>query len=101
MATENKTRVLVRGGLVFDGTGTEPYEGDVLTEGGQIVDIVARPERISLSDAEIVEAEGLTVIPGLIDAHVHIGAVDVDIQGQYRRYFTSELALSTFSVLGS
>lgn len=93
MATENKTRVLVRGGLVFDGTGTEPYEGDVLTEGDRIVDIVARSERISVSDAVIVEAEGYTVVPGLIDAHVHIGAVDVDIQGQYRRYFASELAL--------
>lgn len=86
-------RVLVRGGLVFDGTGAEPYEGDVLTEGGRIVEILARPERISVSDAQIVEAAGSTVIPGLIDAHVHIGAVDVDIQSQYRKYFTSELTL--------
>jgi len=93
VARKGETRVLVRGGLVFDGTGIEPYEGDVLTEGDRIVDIAARPEHIYVPNVDILEAEGLTVIPGLIDAHVHIGAVDVDIQGQYRRYFTSELAL--------
>lgn len=86
-------RLLIRGGLVFDGTGADSFEGDVLIEDGRIADLAQRPEKLSAENAEVVLAHDRTVLPGLIDAHVHIGAVDVDIQAQYRRYFTSELTL--------
>lgn len=89
----SETRFLIQGGEIFDGTGANSFEGDVLVQGNSIVDLAARPEHLSTRDAEILTAEGCTIIPGLIDAHVHIGAIDVDIQGQYRRYFTSELTL--------
>lgn len=61
--------LLIRGGLVVDGTGAPGCRADVLVEGGRIslVD-TALPGR----DAdEVVDADGLVVAPGFIDVHSH------------------------------
>lgn len=89
----SEKRFVIRGGLIFDGTGSDPFEGDILVEGNQIIDLAQRPEQLTAGDAEVISTHGCTVIPGLIDAHVHIAAIDVNLQSQYRNYFTSELAL--------
>ncbi|RJF90621.1 amidohydrolase family protein [Sphingomonas cavernae] len=59
---------LIRGARVFDGTGAPAKLRDVLVRGDRIV-AVAR--RISARDAEIVDASGMTLIPGLHDLHIH------------------------------
>jgi len=62
---------LIRGGEVFapEALGRK----DVLLAGGAI-EAVAEPGRLRLDGAavEVVEAAGKSVVPGLIDAHVHI-----------------------------
>lgn len=67
-------KILIKNGTLC--TMTEQCEnrkGDILVEDGKIVAI--RPE-IQDEDAEIIEASGLYVMPGLIDAHTHIGLFD-------------------------
>ena len=60
---------------VLDGTRRERREDHhVLVEGGQISEVSDRP--ISSATAEIVDLKGRTLMPGLIDAHVHVIAVD-------------------------
>lgn len=62
---------LIRGGEVF---APEPLgRKDILIAGGAI-EAVAEPGRIRVDglDAEIVDAAGKRVLPGLIDPHVHI-----------------------------
>jgi imidazolonepropionase-like amidohydrolase len=60
---------------VLDGTGRERREDHhVLVEGGQIREVSDRP--ISSATAETVDLKGRTLMPGLIDAHVHVIAVD-------------------------
>jgi len=53
--------------------GPEPLgRKDVLVAGGKILavdDAITKPDRI---DVDAVTADGLLMIPGLIDAHVHI-----------------------------
>ncbi|WP_037577788.1 metal-dependent hydrolase family protein [Phaeacidiphilus oryzae] len=61
------TRTLLSGGQVFDGTGAEVADGDVVVEDGRIVDIGT-----GLDGDERVDVSGLTVLPGLIDCHVHV-----------------------------
>ncbi|ALL79279.1 peptidase M38 (plasmid) [Pseudonocardia sp. EC080610-09] len=58
------------GATVVDGTGSAPQTGRaVLAEDGRIAEVgAARP-----SGAEVVDCAGLTLVPGLIDAHVHFG----------------------------
>ena len=49
--------------------------------------------RTCLKAAGVIDCRGAAVIPGLIDAHVHIGAVEVDFGNQARRKPTSLIAL--------
>lgn len=60
--------VLLRGGLVFDGTGSEPYVADVALRDGRIA---AVGELGGVVAAQTFEVEGKAVAPGFIDSHSH------------------------------
>jgi imidazolonepropionase-like amidohydrolase len=60
--------LLLRGGRVIDGTGAPAVPADVLVRPDEILDV--GPDLVC-EGAEVVDATGLTVMPGLIDAHVH------------------------------
>lgn len=77
---------------VITGTGAAPFPGSVVIEADRVVDVIEGPGRPA-DAAQVVDCRGRTVLPGLIDAHVHIGSLDVDGRAQQRRYFDSEAAL--------
>jgi N-acyl-D-aspartate/D-glutamate deacylase len=62
--------LVIRGGTVVDGTGTEPFLADVAIEGEQIVEI----GKVGGKGKREIEAGGLTVSPGFIDLHTHLDA---------------------------
>jgi imidazolonepropionase-like amidohydrolase/ABC-type multidrug transport system permease subunit len=66
---------LIRGCRIFIGDGRVIESGAVLVRGGKIAEVYAGagPDADSLK-AELVEAAGKTVLPGLIDVHVHLGS---------------------------
>ncbi|NOZ26102.1 MAG: D-aminoacylase [Nitrospirae bacterium] len=58
---------LIRGGIVIDGTGSEPRVANVGIEDGRIVHVGSDE-----TDArDVLDVKGLTVAPGFIDAHAH------------------------------
>ena len=60
--------VLIRDGLIVDGSGAPPYRGDVAVEHGRIV----AAGRIDGGRAErVIEAAGRVVCPGFVDPHSH------------------------------
>lgn len=60
---------------ILDGTENERREDrHVLIEDGRIREVSDRP--IRLAGAETIDLRGRTLMPGLIDAHVHVVAVD-------------------------
>lgn len=60
------------GATILDGTGSEPVPGQtIIWETGVISWIGADSEAI-LDHSLIIDADGGTVLPGLIDSHVHI-----------------------------
>lgn len=63
--------ILIRGGKVYDGTGTEPFPADIAVAGDRIAFVADAKHRQEASVGEIVDAAGLSVAPGFIDAHSH------------------------------
>jgi imidazolonepropionase-like amidohydrolase len=65
--------ILFRVGKLIDGTGAAPLEGAALLVDGDRIVAVGRQADISAPDgAEVIEAPDATLIPGLIDVHVHL-----------------------------
>ncbi|HID10939.1 MAG TPA: D-aminoacylase [Candidatus Latescibacteria bacterium] len=60
--------VLIRGGMILDGTGGEPFRADLAVEGDRIVDIGNLPHARA---RRVIDAEGLFVAPGFVDPHTH------------------------------
>ena len=66
--------VAIVGARLIDGTGGEPLDDAALVfEGERIVALGRRSEVTIPAGATIFEGEGLTLLPGLIDCHVHMG----------------------------
>jgi imidazolonepropionase-like amidohydrolase len=66
-------RTLFTGAHIFDGTGSDPSEGDLVVEDGRIVDVGR-----GLDGDEAVDLAGRTILPGLFDCHVHVVLSDID-----------------------
>ncbi len=66
---------LIRGARIFVGDGPVIENGAVLVRGGKIAEVYQGngPDPKTVN-AEVVEAAGKTILPGLIDVHVHLGA---------------------------
>lgn len=62
---------LIRNATVFDGNGAELENADVLMSGGRIAAIGQNLQ--APAGAEIIDATGRFVTPGIIDAHSHLG----------------------------
>jgi len=60
--------VLIRNGLVVDGTGRQGYRSDVAIQEGKIVEIGAR---LNTPAKRTIDADGLAVAPGFVDIHSH------------------------------
>lgn len=70
---------VIRCGTLIDGTGAEPVRGATLTiENGAIVTV--DPAGGIPRDAEVLDASGMTVMPGMIDCHVHLSSNPSSIQ---------------------
>lgn len=72
-------QLLFRNARIFDGTSAECAEGmSVLVADGLIREISAQP--LAAPSAQVIDVGGRTLMPGLIDAHVHAFASDVVVQ---------------------
>ena len=62
--------ILVKGGTVVDGTGTQAKRADIGISQGKVVEIGA----LAGSARKTIDASGLAVAPGFIDPHTHYDA---------------------------
>lgn len=59
--------LLIRNAWIYDGSGSEPFIGDLAVEHGTI----AAVGRVSGPAVQTVDADGLSLSPGFIDSHSH------------------------------
>lgn len=70
-------RILFQNCRVWDGSGAASYPADVLVEGERIHTVATQRGQLDGSGAEIVEANGMTLMPGLVEGHSHITFLNV------------------------
>ncbi|WP_022873774.1 metal-dependent hydrolase family protein [Nesterenkonia alba] len=78
------------GGQIFDATGRAPYRADLRISNGRIADIVEHDDVVDTSgtthtaNAPVTRYDitGCTVLPGLIDAHAHVGILRLSGQNE-------------------
>jgi N-acyl-D-amino-acid deacylase len=64
--------MLLKNGIIYDGTGNPPYIGSVLVKNDKIVKIYQENEPLKILQSEPVKnCAGLVIAPGFIDAHSH------------------------------
>lgn len=63
----------VTGGRIIDGTGAEPIEDGTVLVHERNIEAVGPADEIDVpQEAEVIDAAGRTVIPGLIEGHAHV-----------------------------
>jgi len=64
------TDLVIRGAIIVDGLGHEPRRADLAVKNGKISAI----GEIKNKGAETIDADGLTLAPGIVDVHTHYDA---------------------------
>jgi imidazolonepropionase-like amidohydrolase len=64
---------------VLDCSGDEPFRGEVLVEGNEIVAVAREGESLQRDGAEIIDGgDGTTLMPGLVESHAHLSIDNTD-----------------------
>jgi len=63
------TSLMLKGNKIYTPQG--PIKGAILIEGNTIKEVITDAEKINSFKGEIIDAENNTIIPGLIDIHIH------------------------------
>ncbi len=70
------TMLVIKNGKIVTMTGKIYECGSVLAEEGKLVYVGENPKYEEKEDTVVIDATGLWVMPGLIDAHCHIGITE-------------------------
>src|SRR5690554_2433384 len=70
--------LLIRNGLVIDGSGAAGRAADVAVAGGRIVAVAAPGTLDTRAAGETIDAAGKVVCPGFIDVHTHDDRIVID-----------------------
>lgn len=88
-----KNKLLIKNGLIVDGTGGISFNGDVIIEGDKIVDVV-KGGVADCADFEVIDCTGKIVSPGFIDSHAHSDAyliLEPDAPSKITQGITTEI----------
>ena len=64
--------IVLRGGRIFDGTGAPARSGTIVIRRNRIEKILPAGAIDWPKDARVIDINGMTIMPGLIDAHTHV-----------------------------
>ena len=64
--------LLIKEGTIHNAIEEEPFVADILVENGIIKKIAPVLEGKIINDADVIDATGIDVYPGFVDAHCHM-----------------------------
>ncbi len=71
--------LVIKDAKIFTSANRVIEKGSILIEDGKILDV---GENLELPEGEVIDGEGLVVIPGIVDAHSHISGFGADMEEQ-------------------
>jgi imidazolonepropionase-like amidohydrolase len=63
---------VIENARIFDGSGSPYFPGSVRIEGERIATVAAGDQALPRDGAEVIDAEGRVLMPGMVDAHTHL-----------------------------
>ena len=92
--------LVLKNAQIIDATGADPIQGGaVIIEGDRIKEVLDTAPGTLPPEARVLDCAGKTLMPGLIDGHVHIGSSSADPVEQQRRNFASIQVIHTLKVM--
>ena len=84
----NRASIIIRNGLIVDGTGGKPFVGDVKITGG----VIEQVGKVTGTADEEIDASGMLVTPGFVDIHTHY---DGQVTWNHQVGSSSQLGVTT------
>src|SRR5580704_4925066 len=75
---------------IIDGSGAQPYSGEVLVQGNRIARVAKGVRAIPTSGVTVIDAAGATLMPGMTEAHTHFSWNDQPSLNAIQRMPTEE-----------
>ena len=85
--------VLFTNARILDGSGSQPFTGDVLVQGNRIARVGRGVRTLPTAGVTTIEASGATLMPGLVEAHTHFSWNDQPGLSAIQRMPTEEHVL--------
>lgn len=65
--------LLIKQGTIHNAVEKEAFTADILVENGKITRIASVLEGKTVNEADVIDATGMDIYPGFVDAHCHMG----------------------------
>ncbi|HEV7448443.1 MAG TPA: amidohydrolase family protein [Steroidobacteraceae bacterium] len=65
-------KIMIVGARIWDASGSTPFDGDVFIEGNRVRAVSRVPGEMSQVGCQVVDAKGMTLMPGLVEGHAHL-----------------------------
>jgi imidazolonepropionase-like amidohydrolase len=72
-------KVVFKNVAVLDGSGAPPFPAQVLVEGNRIAAVVPDSVVLAAGDARVIDGDGGTLMPGMVESHAHLSFTDIRI----------------------
>jgi imidazolonepropionase-like amidohydrolase len=76
----------LKGAFIFPSGGREPIRGHAVIVRGQRIEGIVPSDAPVPSDLTIIDLRGKTLLPGLIDSHVHLTVQEKDFRGAFKKF---------------